>query len=163
MVFLERESFFYTIQLSEEREPMNRIHRFWLLLVLVLALLLASCGGAAEVEGGGEDPGAGEEAAAEDQLIITESAVKDGVEMKIGETALVKLDPGFTWDVVVTPNLVADKVKDATLAEGVQAEIAAKLAGSAVIQLTGKATCAKDDPPCPTPAAQMLIKIKVTP
>lgn len=144
----------------------NRL--LWLFLVLALALILASCGGGApEAAGeggaeGGEEAGGGEEASA-DQLVITVDSVKTGVEMKIGQTALVKLDPGFTWDIVVTPNLVADEVKDAVLADDVQAEIIAKLNGSAVMQATGKATCAKDDPPCPTPTSQLLIKIKVTP
>lgn len=142
---------------------MNRNRRLWPILLVLLALILASCGGgAAEVESVEEEAGAGE-AAAEEQVVITADSVKDGVEMKIGQKALVKLDTTYDWDLVITPNLVADKVKDAVLAEDTQAEIEAKLAGSAVIQGIGRAKCKQDNPPCDTPSKQLLIKIKVTP
>jgi hypothetical protein len=100
---------------------------------------------------------------AADMKEITMDAVESGVEMKIGETAVAKLDPAYDWAIKVTPDLVVGPVKDAVLGEGEHGQFAAKIAGSAVMQATGKPVCAKDNPPCETPQKQVLIKIKVTP
>ena len=137
----------------------KRVLRYIPWMVLVLALVLAGCGGGGEAAPG--EPAA-EEAAA-DRVEITMDSVASGVEMKIGQEAVLKLDPGYTWSANVTPVLVMSKVQDAELLEGEQAVFVAKLAGGAVVQATGKAVCAADNPPCPTPPSQLTIKIKVTP
>jgi hypothetical protein len=135
----------------------------WIIVVLALILVGCSGGGEAASGSGGDAPAAGGDQSGQGRVDITMDSVKDGVTMKIGEQAVLKLDPGFTWETNVTPELVVSKVKDAPLQEGEQAVFEAKLGGSAVVQAIGKATCKKDNPPCPTPAAQVMIKIKVSP
>lgn len=137
---------------------------FWLVIVLVIALAGCSAGGAAPESGGGSTaPDAGGKGDAQGNIVITQDSVASGVEMKVGERAVVQLDPGFNWNVVASPDLVLSQVKDAPLEAGQQAVLEAKLPGNAMIQATGKPACAKDNPPCATPQAQMLIKIKVNP
>lgn len=141
---------------------MIRITRFYLYVLVVLALVLAGCGGGGAASGdeAGEEGG---ELSREGMIMITEEHVESGIELEVGQQAVLMLEAGYDWAVNATPDLVFSKVKDAELQEGEQAIFDAKFAGSATIQAIGKPQCLAEDPPCKDPQKQYLIKVKVLP
>lgn len=142
---------------------MKHFTRFYPWLVLLLALVLAGCAGgggaAGEVDSIEEGDGLGREG----MVLITEENVSEGVEMQIGQQAVVMLDDGYDWAVNATPDMVFSKMKGATLQEGEQGIFEAKFAGSATLQAIGKPVCLQADPPCTDPQKQYLIKVRVRP
>ena len=107
-----------------------------IILVLVLAFALTSCGGGAtQAANGGTTPAAGGGAPAS-QIVITPDMAGKTIDMKVGQQLLSKLGTDGNCKADVTPSFLLNAVTDAKLNSGEQGLWTATMNGAATFQAT---------------------------
>lgn len=114
----------------------------WIIvMVLVLAFALTSCGGGAAPAAqpsGGTAPAAGSSGggAAGGQVVITPDMAGKTIDMKVGQELLSKLGSEGNCKADVTPSFLLNEVTDAKLNPGEQGLWKATMNGAATFQAT---------------------------
>ena len=117
----------------------NRKTTWIIVMVLVLAFALTSCGGGATQapQSGGTTPAAGGGAAGGgSQVVITPDMAGQTVEMTVGQELLSKLGTEGNCKADVTPSFLLNEVTDAQLNPGEQGLWKATMNGAATFQAT---------------------------
>lgn len=117
----------------------NKRRYLWFVVIVVLVLALASCGGGAtQPAKTGETPAAGTSGggATGTQVVVTPDMAGKTIEMTVGQQLLAKLGTEGNCKVDVTPTFLLNPVEGATLNEGEQGLWEAKMNGSATLQAT---------------------------
>jgi hypothetical protein len=94
-------------------------------------------------------------------LTITLADNGKTIEMKVGDTALLKLGYEYDWNISITDESILSRVKNIMVINGAQGVYQALKAGTTVMSISGDPVCRVSTPPCMMPSIQFQVTIVV--
>ena len=84
------------------------------------------------------------------------------IELKTGQTFLLKLGEEHMWNVEIDNDNVVSRVKNIAVIRGAQGVYEAKMPGTAILSAAGDLPCREEVPPCAAPTILFKIQINVS-
>jgi len=95
------------------------------------------------------------------QKIVTRNDHGRTFNLAVGDTLLVQLGEGYTWEILVSDQNVFSRVKNITVINGAQGVYEALKAGTVAVTANGDPLCRQSKPACGMPSIQMEFTVDV--
>lgn len=95
------------------------------------------------------------------QTIITRDAQGQTINMAVGQSFLLQLGEGYTWDIVISDQSVLDRDKNIAVVKGAQGVYEALKAGTVTVSASGDPLCRQSKPACGMPSIQVEFTVIV--
>lgn len=94
--------------------------------------------------------------------MVTQENNNQTIELKTGESFLLKLGEEHNWNIEIDNNDVVSRVKNIAVIRGAQGIYEAKMPGSATMSAVGEPLCREEVLPCGAPTVLFKIQINVS-
>ena len=94
--------------------------------------------------------------------MVTQENNNQTIELKAGESFLLKLGEEHNWNIEIDNNDVVSRVKNIAVIRGAQGVYEAKMPGSATLSVVGEPLCREEVLPCGAPTILFKIQINVS-
>ena len=95
-------------------------------------------------------------------ITVTQENNNQTIELKTGQTFLLKLGEEHMWNVEIDNDDVVSRVKNIAVIRGAQGVYEAKMPGSVTLSAAGDLPCREEVPPCEAPTILFKIQINVS-